>query len=75
MRPSFLAHVLNGITLFVALILFGMNYNQFDTHAIIKILLLMSIAIGIHGILHHCEEIYYGFNPLIGKWTIRDTKI
>ncbi|QKF94365.1 hypothetical protein QKU48_gp0907 [Fadolivirus algeromassiliense] len=75
MRPSFLSHALNGLTLFLAVILFAMNYNQFNTETMIKMLLFISIAIGIHGLLHHKEEIYYGWNPLAGKWKISDDKI
>ena len=75
MRPSFLAHAFNGLTLFIALILFGINYKQFDIQSLIKILLLISIATGIHGLTHHYEEIYYDFNPLVGKWNIRDNKL
>lgn len=75
MRPSFLAHALNGLTLFAALILFAMNYKQLTTESLIKILLFVSIAVGIHGLLHHNEEIYYGFNPLVGQWKIRDDRL
>jgi len=35
-------------------------------------ILLISIAFGIHALLHHYEEIYYNFNPLNGKWHIYD---
>ena len=75
MRPSFLSQIMNGLMLTIALVLFLVNYKQFTTEVIIKILLLMSIASGVHGLLHHQEEIYYGYNPLAGKWKIRDDKI
>lgn len=66
MRPSFLAHAFNGILAFFALILYIMNYKNFDMKDNIIILLLLSCSWGIHSVLHHFEERYYGFNPL--KW-------
>ena len=36
------------------------------------LLLSFSIALGIHGIQHSIEEIYYDFNPLVNKWKVRD---
>lgn len=72
MRPSFFAQIINGIFCFVAIVLFFMYYNELSKASIIKILLLISIAFGIHGILHHYEEIYYGFNPLVGHWKVYD---
>ena len=75
MRPSFIMQILNGLTTVIATVLFVMNYKEMDTETIIKMLFLMSIAFGIHALLHHYEEIYYGYNPLTGKLNIRDTKI
>jgi hypothetical protein len=68
MRPSFIGHIMNGLLLFFALWMFYNNWNTIDKTNIIIIIILLSIAIGIHSILHHCEEIYYDFNPLENKW-------
>ena len=68
MRPSFLAHITNGMLWFIASVLFFINYKQLTIESTIQILLLLSIGVVIHGILHHYEEIYYDFNPLIGHW-------
>lgn len=65
--PSFYAHVLNGILLFIALIVLFKNYskiNKIDTYKIVILLLLFSIGIGIHGISHQGLEKNYNFNPL-----------
>ena len=72
MRPSFLAHILNGLLLAIGIVLFVVNYKSIKMDNMIGLILLLSIAIGVHGIMHHYEEIYYGFNPLRNQWKIRD---
>lgn len=76
MRPSIIAQGFSGIIICLALIyfLYKLNYNkhEFNIPSIITILLLFSIALGIHGLLHINQEIYYDFNPLAGKWKIND---
>lgn len=65
--PSFYAHVLNGVLLFIAVIVLYNNYskiNKIDTYKIVILLLLFSIGIGIHGISHQGLEKNYNFNPL-----------
>jgi len=64
MRPSFLAFNLQGILLAIFVLLFINNYKSLSKKEIMHILLLFSITVGIHSILHHIEEQYYGFNPL-----------
>lgn len=69
LTPSFLAHVLNGLVLFTLLIIILNNYlsgtlfNK-QTTELISLILLFSIAIGVHGISHLFQEVYYGWNPL-----------
>jgi hypothetical protein len=67
--PSFYAHGLNGILLFVALIIIVSNYSKFaslDAYPgrTVYLILLLSIAIGVHGISHLGLESLYGFNPI-----------
>jgi hypothetical protein len=67
--PSFYAHVINGILLFIALIIIVSNYSRFTRleaypGRTIYLILLLSIAIGIHGISHLGLEYVYGFNPM-----------
>lgn len=64
MRPSFIGHIMNALLLLIALVLSYVNRDKITADNTIVIILLMSIAIGIHAILHHIEEIVYGFNPL-----------
>lgn len=61
MRPSFLGLAIGGILIGVAIIMLFMKKQ--DTRLIV-ILLLLSIAISVHSILHFGEEVVYGFNPL-----------
>lgn len=63
-RPSFLAFMLNGLLLGLSVVMFALNYKTIDTNSSIMIILVMSIAIGVHSMLHYREEKDYGFNPL-----------
>lgn len=63
-RPSFLGFMLNGLLLGIGIIMFAINYKTLDTNYSILIILILSIAIGVHSMLHYREEKDYGFNPL-----------
>jgi hypothetical protein len=64
--PSLYAHVINGILLLVAFILLCQNYRsiKLDKYRLILLVLLFSIATGIHGLSHLGLEKSYGYNPL-----------
>ena len=65
--PSLYAHIINGILLLVAFILLLKNYNSIkniDKYKLIALVLLFSIAAGIHGLSHLDLEKGYGYNPL-----------
>lgn len=65
--PSLYAHIINGILLLVAFILLLKNYNSIkniDKYKLIVLVLLFSIAAGIHGLSHLGLEKGYGYNPL-----------
>jgi hypothetical protein len=73
MRVSFVINILTSIILIIAIIVFIKNYKRIENiNQMIIILLLFATAVGIHGIQHSIEEIYYDFNPLAGKWKIND---
>jgi hypothetical protein len=64
--PSIGAHVLNGLLMLLALILTVINYSKLqalDSFRLIGIVLLFSIAVGIHGLSHLGLEAKYGLNP------------
>lgn len=65
--PSLYAHVINGILLLVAFILLYKNYSSIksmDKYKLILLVLLFSIATGVHGLSHLGLEKTYGYNPL-----------
>ena len=68
LAPSFYVHIINGILLFIGLILLFKNYSniiKLEPYKIFCLVLLLSIAVGIHGLLHLGLEKNYNFNPLI----------
>lgn len=76
MRPSFIISVLSGIIIFIAMILFILNFKMLsiNTPKFIELLILLGIAFGVHSINHYYEEIYFNFNPLTNNWTIYDKR-
>ena len=67
MRPSFIGLFATGILNLASVILFLFNYKKFTSIQLLGVILLFSISIGIHSLLHGHQEVYYGFNPLEGK--------
>ena len=62
-----MAHALNGVLMLAAVVVAYMNFCvlwRVDPYKKVLILLVFSIAIGIHGISHLGLEKGYGFNPL-----------
>ena len=67
--PSFNSLFLTGILILSIFIIFVMNFNKIMTLGIyqkITLLSIITIAIGVHGIIHLGLEVNYGFNPY--KW-------
>jgi hypothetical protein len=65
--PSFIAHIISGILLLVALILLYKNYSiikNLDKYRLITIVLVFSIAIGVHSLSHLGMETIYGYYPI-----------
>ena len=65
--PSLYAHILNDIFLFISAIILYKNFSNIkrsDSYKLLTLTLLMSIAIGIHGLSHLGLESVYGYNPL-----------
>lgn len=64
--PSLNSLFVTGFLILVILIIFLRNYNQFtrlDHYRKITILSLITIAVGVHGLIHLGVEREYGFNP------------
>ncbi len=65
--PSVYAHMMNAILLFISAILIYTNYSTISRIAAsekVKLVLLFSLAIGLHGLSHLGLEYVYKFNPM-----------
>ena len=65
--PSFYAHVLNGVFLFLAIVILYRNYSsltKISVYSQLILTLLLSIAIGVHGMSHLGLETIYSYHPL-----------
>jgi len=65
--PSFYAHVINGILIFIAIIVLYKNHSKIsrlEPYKLIILILIFSIGIGLHGLSHQGLEKNYNFNPL-----------
>jgi len=73
-RPSFIASTISGTIILIATFIAIGNISSLskDSFKLISVLLLIGIGFGIHAMNHYYEEIYFDFNPLIGKWTPND---
>ena len=66
MAPSMNGLLFTGILLLIIVIIFAKNYSQFiklNYYQQIALLSLLSLAIGVHSLLHLGAETVYGFNP------------
>ena len=79
MRPSFLAAGISGLLILLVIIILIQLFNKSElnlySQSTLQTLLLLSIALGVHGLQHANEEVNYDFNPLVGKWEVRDDKV
>lgn len=69
--PSIAAHTLSGGFLLLALGLVALNFKTVTHLPLLQLLLLVlvaSIAVGIHGVSHLGVEREYGYNP----WNLFD---
>ena len=67
LAPSFFCLVINGILLFILLLMVIFNFRSFINTDYIKLLPIIgtiAIAIGMHGMLHLGLEQAYNYNPL-----------
>jgi len=64
--PSILAHVFSGVVLFTAFLslFYYSKIISKDSFQLVSILLLFSVALGIHGISHAVLESVYHYNPM-----------
>lgn len=69
-KPSYFALAISGILIAWAVVVLVMNRNSEELKGIklVNVLLFLSTAIALHGMLHMWAEIYYNYNPLAGKF-------
>jgi hypothetical protein len=76
--PSIMAHMLNGLLLFTAVVyvLFNLPKIQtLDTYNVLLVILLFSIAMGVHGLSHLFLEKEYNYVPF-NLWKLpKDKKL
>ncbi len=66
-KPSYYALALTGLFILFAFLLFIRHYSilmKSSPYNLIKLLSLIGILIGIHGLLHLGLEMAYNFNPI-----------
>lgn len=74
--PSIMAHMLNGLLLFTAVVyvLFNLPKIQtLDTYNVLIVILLFSIAMGVHGLSHLFLEKEYNYVPF-NLWKLPQDK-
>ena len=67
MYPSIMAHILTGILLFIAFAVIVYNFSTIRAlrvYRVLIILLLLTVATGIHGLSHGLLEKQYDYVPL-----------
>ena len=65
--PSFYAHVSNGILLLLAIGIILLHYKKFaslESYKLVKLILLISLVMGVHSLSHLGLEYLHNYNPL-----------
>lgn len=71
LAPSYFAQLANGILILFFLYILFTNYRSLSkTNYVVKLQIigLLTIAIGVHGMLHLGLEQVYGYNPLLSLY-------
>ena len=66
MIPSINSLIVTGLLIMVIFIIFIKNFKsiiKLNYYQLLVLLSIITIAIGIHGLLHSSAEINYNFNP------------
>jgi len=69
-KPSNLALAASGILILIALVLLYIEISkgtEIKGIKLIDLILFLSTAISLHGLLHMGAEVFYKYNPLEGK--------
>ncbi len=66
-KPSNIALAISGVLIGISVVMLINEITkktELDNMRIINLLLFLSSAISLHGLLHLGAEVYFGFNPL-----------
>lgn len=77
MIPSFYAHLINGIVLLLGFVVLYKHYSKITNirpYDLFILILIISISIGVHGLLHLGLEKAYGYNPIQFIYNSNDLK-
>ena len=64
--PSIMAHMINGLFLLTALVVAIFSYSKLrvlDSYHVLVLILLGSVAVGVHGLSHAALERQYKYVP------------
>jgi hypothetical protein len=65
-KPSLYVHIISGCLVIVGILYLTFSkFSPKDPYQIMILILLCSIAIGVHGISHMGLEALYGYNPYV----------
>jgi hypothetical protein len=65
-HPSLYAHIMSGIFVMASIVYLVLNYSKItskDPYQMVALMLLFSIALGVHGLSHLGLERVYGYDP------------
>jgi len=65
--PSFYLHQMNAFLILISLFLLFINYSKIkkiEPYQSVVLSLLLSLAVGVHGLSHLGAEYIYGYNPI-----------
>ena len=65
--PSFYAHVLGGVLALIVMARILFNFREVKSMVLyeqLMLLLVLSVAVGVHGISHQGMEELYGYYPM-----------
>jgi len=67
MRPSFILGLTTGIISLVVIIMLLSTWSDFSNFERLACLIALGNLLGIYGMFHHYQEMYYDFNPINNK--------
>ena len=70
--PSIIALAISGLLIFIAAVKYFNYPGKIEGTQQMNLFLFFASSIAFHGLLHLGAEYFYDFNPLAGKFTIKN---